>query len=876
MRLPRTVAAVGIGLLVVLLIAVLPVPSAPAGPASARGIGGPGTLGPGALPAALTTPWAARAGFNATLPAVVPDPSPVGGELSVRLTLWPRDNGLFLPGSTPVSPGEFALRYAPAPSQIAALEGYLNASGLTVTGLSPDHMALTAIGPAPAVGTAFGTTVVTGALHGRTVVFPDQPPALPAPYAADVAAISGLTSGVSTFSLPFARDALPVPASAPAQGRTSNFIYPSALHQVYDLDGLYNYSGSPHWATGIGIAVVLWGEGYSPSDLTNFFQTYYPPGFPAVTVVAQPVNGAPLPSPSAVNDPSGAPQEMTLDLEWAGSAAPGATLHAVYAPDGPPSNNYSPTDVNLEAALSTAVNTAGVDVVSMSFGTPDGSDPSFQAAFTTTLASASARGITVLAASGDTGGTVKADCSGGPSPEFPAASPYVLAVGGTAPVLALNAFGTVTGLDSEPAWNRSGGGYSTDYPAPSWQEVGSAASPISASGYRGIPDVAGPAAYNFFYYDGGPAAGQGTSFATPLWAGMIAEMDAIHGSPFGFVTPHLYSIGAAEETGHAGLGLIDITSGTTCITNAGPGWDAATGWGSPRALALYQDLSGSFVSIALSVSSTSVIPGGSITASVTVLNSTSHRPIYGLNVTVALSSSNYVGPCGGTIQTNVLATDANGNASSSLTVPGCYLGSSVSVTATVSSGGYFGMNATTVAVNLIGLAGFLAAIQTFPYNVIAFAVIMLVAVVAGWRIGEWRRRSGRQRAQPPPAPPAAAPPPASPVSRPAPAPPPPPPPTGPPGAGAAAPVRGASAVPERPATALPPPNETPPAPVVPAHVLSPPSGPPPPAGSAAGSAAVGAVPPGAQGMGGFRYCASCGTPVPTGKRTCTMCGAALT
>lgn len=705
------------------------------------------------LPAALAQPWAARTGYDAThlseLSGAVQSTAP---NVSVVVTLWPRDASYFSPspGAPPLSTAQIVERYAPLPAQYEALVGYFASRNLTVVHAWPDELSLTLQGSAAAVDAAFGTELVDATWEGRSVQAPLSAPALPPSIAGAISSISGLSSGFTDFTIPL------LPASLPKvlPGRTSTLLWPAAVHGIYDLDGLYNYSGTAHWATGIGIALVLWGAGFAPNDIQSFFSSYYPSGFPAIEFAGYPIDGAPRPSANAVNDPSNVTSEMTLDMEWAGSAAPGATLSAVYAPDGPAKNGYSPTDAALEDALNYAVQSvSGVRVVSMSFGTPDGSDPSFQAAFTQILADASTRGLTLLAASGDTGGDAQLGCQGGASPEFPAASEYVVAVGGTAPVLAVNALGAVTGLSSEPSWNRSGGGFSKTVSAPAWQQVGSAAGPIRDNGgLRGLPDVAGPADDNVFFYNGQEAAGAGTSFASPMWAGMIAEMDAVRGTPLGFVTPRLYAVGSEEANRSTAIGVVDITQGSNCLGPAAVGWDTATGWGSPRGLTLYQDLSSTYVNVSLTVSTGSVAPGQSFDASVYVTNTTSLAPISGASVTFALDSVGYVGPCGGSIATASGSTTTAGAASSSLTVPGCYLGLTIQVTATVSGGPYFGSNQTTVHVNLLGLAGFLAIVQVFPYNYIAFGAIMLIAVLIGWRIGNWRGRGtvGKRPARAPP------------------------------------------------------------------------------------------------------------------------------
>ncbi|MCI4361010.1 MAG: S53 family peptidase, partial [Thermoplasmata archaeon] len=614
------------------------------------------------LPAALSASWSDRTGYDggafAAAAGAVPATEP---NVSILVTLWPRDLSFFTPaaGAPPLNADQIRAKYAPSEWEYTSVVNYFESRGLTVTHAWSDDLSVTLSGSATAVGASFGTQLLDATWEGRPVRLPSTVPSLPPAIQSLVSSVSGLSSGFSDFTVPFT----PASMADSHPARTTTLLWPSATHGIYGLDGLYNYSGSSHWATGIGIALVLWGEGYDPSDINSFFSSYYPAGFPAISYAGYPVDGAPPPSASAVNDPSNVTSEMTLDMEWAGSAAPGASISAVYAPDGPAKDGYSPSDVSLEDALNYAISRiSGVRVVSMSFGTPDGSDASFQSAFTQLLADAQNRGITVLAASGDTGGAAKVGCQGGDVAEFPAASQYVVAVGGTAPVLSVDTFGSVTGLASEPAWNRSGGGFSSTVSAPVWQEVGSAAGPIERTGQRGLPDVAGPAADNVFYFDGQEAAGAGTSFASPFWGGIIAEMDAIRGSPLGFVTPRLYAVGADEANRTTALGLVDITEGSNCLGAAGPGWDTATGWGSPRADTLYQDLSGTFVNVSLSVSSTTVAPGESFTAAVLVTNATSFAPISGASVTFELASVNYPGPCGGSIASATGPTGINGGA----------------------------------------------------------------------------------------------------------------------------------------------------------------------------------------------------------------------
>ncbi|MCI4334559.1 MAG: S53 family peptidase [Thermoplasmata archaeon] len=690
------------------------------------------------LPAALLAPLSERLGFEPAALSEVVSTSPLRGSMEISVHLWPSQNSLFLPrppSALPLSPAQVRAEYDPSPSVYTAWSSYLAGFGVQSQPLGSDGLEFTARGSVAGMDRAFATTVETGFWGVRAVQFPTPAPALPAGLAASTLSVLGLSSGWTQFTLPL----------RPAQ-TTQNLITPDEAHEAYGLSPLYNYSGTPHWASSVSIAVLLWGDGYDQNDISTFFSMYYPSGWPLPNVMPVPVDGAPSPGPGAVSDPSQAPIELTLDIEWAGSTAPGATIYPVYAPDGPASDNYSPSDVTLDDALTRAVGQTGVVVVSMSFATIDHADPALQASFESTFSSAGQQGITFVAASGDNGGAVRSGgaCTTTAQPQYPAASPQVLSVGGTAPVLDVSLSGQVTGIDNEPAWNGSGGGFAADYGVPSWQNGVPA---IAGGGHRGIPDVAGPAALNFLYFGGSMREGDGTSFAAPFWGGIIAEMDAIRGMPFGFINPRLYSIAESEPNGTVARALVDITAGSNCLDAAAPGWDPVTGWGTPRALLLYQNLVSSYVQLNLTLSSGSVSPGQSLTATALVLNTSNHRPL--ANLTVQFSSgaeAGYAGPCGGTFTSASGATNATGVVAVPLSIASCYIGSRASVSASILEGGFFGSNTTSVTVNLLGLAAFLTFIEQFPYNLIAFTLILLAAVLIGRSLSHRaRRKAAAQR-----------------------------------------------------------------------------------------------------------------------------------
>jgi kumamolisin len=220
-------------------------------------------------------------------------------------------------------------------------------------------------------------------------------------------------------------------------------------------------------------------------------------------------------------------------------------------------------------------------VVSISWGGPE-SMWSAQSvnAFNDVLQSAAALGVTICVASGDSGSS---DAAGDPGDQvdFPASSPYVLACGGT------HLSASAQGITNEVVWNdgaqggASGGGVSTVFALPVWQKglevsrTGGSGGTGAALSMRGVPDVAGDASPATGYdvlIDGEETVVGGTSAVAPLWAALIARINAAAGRASGFVNPKLYAAKSACR---------DITEGNNGSFAASPGWDACTGLGSP-------------------------------------------------------------------------------------------------------------------------------------------------------------------------------------------------------------------------------------------------------------------------------------------------------
>lgn len=256
--------------------------------------------------------------------------------------------------------------------------------------------------------------------------------------------------------------------------------------------------------------------------------------------------------------------ETLLDVQWAHAIAPGADILLVEAKTNTLSSLFHAADVAADG---------GARVVSMSWGAPERAnehhfDNHFQR-----------KGVTFVAASGDSGSGVN----------YPAASPYVLSVGGT--TLPVDGQGNLTG--SETAWGGSGGGISAYEDEPAYQ---TSYDILNTGGKRAVPDVAydadpstGVSVYGSTLNQGQPAwfTVGGTSIGPPQWAALIALASQRRGDTVPSGDSANVSIYKAATGPVYASNYRDITIGTNgaCGSNctATIGYDLVTGLGSPLA-----------------------------------------------------------------------------------------------------------------------------------------------------------------------------------------------------------------------------------------------------------------------------------------------------
>ena len=280
--------------------------------------------------------------------------------------------------------------------------------------------------------------------------------------------------------------------------------------------------------------------------------------------------------------------ETSLDVEWAHAMAPGATINLVVAKDS--------NDFNIYKVLEYAVKRNLGDVISLSFGENEKCvDPKLRLDEHRIFSEATSQGMTLLAATGDFGSAQLACDSSSfeKAVSFPSDDPLVTAVGGTA----LSADARTGRYIREAAWNESsaynkatGGGYSKIYRVPAFQRglVGRATG-------RAVPDIALNSSVNggVIVFESHRANARpiinimgGTSAAAPELAGILADGVQMAHHRLGPINPALYRLGSSSTYP---LVMNDIISGDNILLSSGfpgyrahRGWDAATGWGSPK------------------------------------------------------------------------------------------------------------------------------------------------------------------------------------------------------------------------------------------------------------------------------------------------------
>jgi len=609
-----------------------------------------------------------------------------------------------------LTPEQYGSTFGLTDTDLNAVLAWLQRNGFTVDSVASGRGWINFSGTVTQVEATFRTEIhdfiAGGRLHHANVRDPEVPRAL-----ADL--VGGIAKLHDFSRKPQARRRPAIAFTDGTQG-----LGPADFATIYDTTPLLaaGVNGS-----GQTIAVVAQSN-IKISDV-RAFRSFF--GLPAKDPVIN-VNG---PDPGIVaSDES----EADLDVEWAGAAAPGATVNLVVS-----GSTDMADGVDLSAQYIVDHNLA--PVVTYSYGTCEADLGTSGLQFYDSLwQQAAAQGMAVFVAAGDDGAAgcddpTSVSSGTGTGVNGLASTPHDVCVGGTEFVdgtsvqywNANSAPGTYLSAKSyvpETVWNESGtvtggsgiwatgGGPSIVYAKPAWQS----ALGVPADGFRDTPDVSLNAASNVGYVvfsEYVPGSNSlytynGTSVSTQCFGGIMAlVLQGTGGGRQGNPNPVFYRIGAAQYSGSGSAAFHDVTSGSNSVPgvagySAGPGYDLATGLGSVDARALVNAFGaalGPIVAVVAEPSSVSVTVGTSANVSVTTTGSG------GFDAAVALSVSGLPTGVTGTFVPQSLPAPGSGSAtltlaSSASAVPGTY-----AATVTASGGGLTGTTA--LSVTIVPLAG---------------------------------------------------------------------------------------------------------------------------------------------------------------------------
>ena len=561
----------------------------------------------------------------------------------------------------PLSPSAWISKYSPSRVDLAAVEKYLTDSGLTISAVPTSREYVVFRGPAPAEAAAFGTTLHSYRVAGKVVSAPATAASLPASLASKV---SGVVLGTARAALtrpanirrdtavaaatertaattPRAAALPPTPCShyygeytairPTAYGHTSFPTYlcgylPGQLRSAGELNKQIN-SG----VDGTGQTVAIIDAYASPTivqDTNDYMRAVGSPLLTRFTDLSPASSKFRDEGPDVCGGPSAWQAEEAIDVQSAHSVAPGASILYV--------GGFNCSG-GIDIALSRILDSGLADIVSNSYGNiGEAVSDDYVRGNENQHVQAAGEGIGLYYSSGDSGDeTVNL---GYTSPDYPASSPFVTAVGGTSEAIGANGSyqgevgwggvadkvvgtGYAAPLPGNLYLGGAGGGVSALFAQPAYQK-GVVPTALARSGQdsqsaRVVPDIADLAdpytgfqiairpildnatlktgAFEFDTYGG-------TSLASPIAAAKVALVQAAGGRTVGFANPALYATAKALPSGFhdvvpqpttpalaltttSGVGYLIVLDQGLSLKTA-KGYDTITGVGSLRVAAL--------------------------------------------------------------------------------------------------------------------------------------------------------------------------------------------------------------------------------------------------------------------------------------------------
>jgi kumamolisin len=482
---------------------------------------------------------------------------------------------------------QLAEKFGAKQADADAVAKSLKKFGLKVGAVSLETRSMTVSGTAKAMEAAFkpGLAIMRSARDGD---YRGREGAIQIP-----AELKGIVTGV--FGLDQRRMARRKSSAAVFASHAVGTLAPLA---PADLEQRYNFP--PGGGAGQSIAIAEFGGGYFSDDVAAYCAKFQRP-VPNVQAIAvdapaytlQQALALPVQQRRQVIGDSG---EVMMDVEIIAGLCPSATI-SVY---------FSTFDQRGWVDLLNRVITARPVALSCSWGLAE-DDPSWSAnavaAIDDRLNAARLLGITTCVSSGDDGSGDQVN-DGHAHIDFPSSSPNALGVGGTMLSKSGSSVKEVTWWESPGqragGGGATGGGVSTVFSRPAWQNVKVKSLNAGSIDGRVAPDIAalsGPPYYDLIFL-GKDAPNGGTSASAPLWAALIARISANlpAAKQQRFLTPLLYQNGSGGQPVGKSSSR-DITSGNNASKpdpgkgyKAKAGFDAVTGWGVPDGVKLLNAL----------------------------------------------------------------------------------------------------------------------------------------------------------------------------------------------------------------------------------------------------------------------------------------------
>lgn len=497
-----------------------------------------------------------------------------------------------------LTPVQFHQQFSSSRTNVGAVTSWLKSQGFAIDYTPSNNLYVAAEGTVAQASTAFGVAFGNYSVKGMTLRSPESAVSIPADIAGTVEAIAGLDESAALIQ----------PSQVPTAPPPTAFINATPCSTYWDqydtgttltndgiaLPDIYRKPtpwtpcgygpqqvrgayGVPSRLTGSGVTVAIVDAFASPTIVSDVNMWSANRGIAQLKpgqfsqVVAPGTYNRPE-TKNQKQDPQGWSGEQTLDIESVHGMAPDANIVYVGAP-----NSYQ----DLDAALNHVVDRNLATIVTNSYGFGGEALPvGFIKPSNDIFIQAAAEGIGVYFSSGDNADETGGVAANAPyaTPDWPASSPWVTAVGGTSIGIGKdNSIALETGWEtgdstyvaSSKSWvpaapgdfyYGSGGGTSRLFTQPSYQAGVVPASMSNVYGktaMRVVPDVSAIAdpqtgllvGQTQAFPDGTAKYAEyrigGTSLASPIFAGLMADRQQQLGHVIGFANPMLYALPAS-------------------------------------------------------------------------------------------------------------------------------------------------------------------------------------------------------------------------------------------------------------------------------------------------------------------------------------------